>query len=96
MTSDTDALSTSNSFSDVDEKTLIENIKCQIQLVNSDKHAQIFENVYKKLKLLSNSSSKIDVLKFLLKLSEFSARRPQNANVNVFHTLNVSKNSFYK
>ncbi|KAI5711401.1 hypothetical protein M8J75_000132 [Diaphorina citri] len=91
MSSDT--LSTSNSLSELDEHTLIDNIKCQIRLVNSDKHATIFENVYRKLKLLDiNSSSKLDILKFLLKLSEFSARRSHNSNVNVFHTNRLNIN----
>lgn len=91
MKSSAHSLNTSNSFSDVNEQTLIENIKCQIKLVNSDNHAQTFDTVYKKLKSSSNFSGKIDVLKFLLKLSESNARRPLNTNVNVFHSLNMNK-----
>uniref|UniRef100_A0A8D8YC24 Gamma-tubulin complex component 3 n=1 Tax=Cacopsylla melanoneura TaxID=428564 RepID=A0A8D8YC24_9HEMI len=88
-----DSLSTSNSMSELDEQTLLENIKCQIRLVNSDKHATIFENVHKKLSRLEmNTTTRLDILKFLLKLSEFSARRIQNANVNVFHTNRLNIN----
>ncbi|KAL1465246.1 hypothetical protein WDU94_004830 [Cyamophila willieti] len=91
-----DSLSTSNSLSELDEQTLLENIKCQIRLVNSDKHATVFENIHKKLSRLEmNTTTRLDTLKFLLKLSEFSARRIQNANVNVFHTnhLNINDNA---